>query len=177
MHDSEDNSDWNRLRIFPVYEHISAGHFGPSGILLEPASYLETQQILLEDCIHRIYSLLRTERVLNLSSPERFYILKVSGNSMNQSQPVPIEDSDYVLMRQQSTANNGDIVAAEIISGDDRDSRATLKRLMNSNGKIILTPESNDPRYTKPVSPQSHFNKFDDGFRICGVAIAVFKKI
>ena len=85
-----------------------------------------------------------------------------------------IEDGDYVLLAEQETAEENDIVVAEI--EDDADSLATLKRYRVgygvARGKILLEPESNNPAFQTPfeftagAAPQVY---------IRGVALAVFK--
>jgi len=68
-----------------------------------------------------------------LSGGEHF-ALEVKGDSMIDA---GILDGDYVVCRQQSTANNGDIVVAGI-PGDE----ATIKTFTKSNGKVTLTPSN-----------------------------------
>ena len=96
---------------------------------------------------------------------------------MNRATPEYIEDGDHVVMREQRTAANGDIVAAEIVSGDGKDDRATLKRFMRVDGKIYLVPESSDPKFSERIDPLECFTKFDEGFYIRGVALAVLKPL
>ena len=69
-----------------------------------------------------------------LMSPDRF-ALQVTGNSMIDA---GILDGDTVIIRQQQTATNGDIVVA-LIDGIE----ATLKRLKKlPDGMILLIPEN-----------------------------------
>ncbi len=62
-----------------------------------------------------------------------FFILEVHGDSMIQA---GIMDGDFVVVRKQPTANNGDIVVA-VIEGD-----ATVKRYYKENGHFRLQPEN-----------------------------------
>ncbi|MBE5801184.1 MAG: transcriptional repressor LexA [Clostridiales bacterium] len=61
------------------------------------------------------------------------YILSVAGESMIDA---GIMDGDYVVVRKQSTAYNGEIVVAMI--EDD----ATVKRFYKENGHFRLQPEN-----------------------------------
>ena len=80
-----------------------------------------------------------------------FFGLKIKGDSM-----LPIlTDGDIVIVRKQSTADNGDTVIA-MVNGDD----ATCKRYERSNNGIMLIPNnseyspmyfSNEEVITKPV--------------------------
>lgn len=74
---------------------------------------------------------------------ERFFLLRVRGNSMNEATIAgdTIEDGDLVLVRQQSTASSGDIVVALL------DGEATVKRLVSAPGYFILKPESSDEQH------------------------------
>lgn len=66
------------------------------------------------------------------------YMLEVSGDSMVDA---AICDGDYVVVRQQPTAENGEIVAAMI------DGEATVKTFQRRNGQVWLLPhnEAYDP--------------------------------
>ena len=67
-----------------------------------------------------------------LGSGEHF-ILSVSGESMIEA---GILDGDYVIVRKQSNADNGDIVIAMI------EDEATVKRYYKENGGFRLQPEN-----------------------------------
>jgi repressor LexA len=62
--------------------------------------------------------------------PNRF-VLRVQGNSMIENH---IEDGDYVVIRQQETAENGQRVVAMI------DNEVTLKRFYKEKDRIRLEP-------------------------------------
>lgn len=62
-----------------------------------------------------------------------FFILRASGESMIN---VGIEDGDYVVIRQQNTADYNQIVVALV------DDEATLKRFRPQEDCIILHPEN-----------------------------------
>jgi len=61
------------------------------------------------------------------------YILEVHGESMIEA---GIMDGDYVVVRKQPQAMNGDIVVAMI------DDNATVKRFYRENGIFRLQPEN-----------------------------------
>ena len=62
------------------------------------------------------------------------FMLKVRGDSMIEA---GIFDGDFVVVRQQETADNGDIVVASI-----NDDEATVKTFIKRDGKIILRPQN-----------------------------------
>ncbi|GAB1476942.1 transcriptional repressor LexA [Bacillota bacterium] len=64
------------------------------------------------------------------------FMLTVKGESMMEA---GIFDGDYILVQQQQTANNGDIVVAMI---DGFESEATVKTFYKENGHIRLQPEN-----------------------------------
>jgi repressor LexA len=64
------------------------------------------------------------------------FMLKVRGDSMIEA---GIHDGDYILVRQQETADNGDIVVAMV---DGFESEATVKTFFRENGHIRLQPEN-----------------------------------
>ncbi|MDD6193639.1 MAG: transcriptional repressor LexA [Lachnospiraceae bacterium] len=63
------------------------------------------------------------------------FMLKVKGESMIN---VGIFDGDVILVKQQSTANNGDMVAALV------DDSATVKTFYKEDGHIRLQPENDN---------------------------------
>ena len=65
----------------------------------------------------------------------RFYILRASGSSMIE---VGINDGDLVVIREQCTAEDGNIVVALV--GEE----ATLKRFYKEGDHIRLHPENRD---------------------------------
>lgn len=63
------------------------------------------------------------------------FMLTAKGESMINA---GIYDGDKIILRQQSSANNGDIVAALI------DDSATIKRFFKENGHFRLQPENDN---------------------------------
>jgi len=61
------------------------------------------------------------------------FLLEVSGDSMIEA---AICDGDYVVIRQEQTADNGEIVAALI------DGEATVKTLQRKDGQVWLLPHN-----------------------------------
>ncbi len=79
------------------------------------------------------------------------FLLRVKGNSMNLAEigGDRIEDGDLVLVRQQPTANNGDVVVALI------DGEATIKEFSKAPGYFVLKPRSSDPKH-HPIVIHTH---------------------
>ena len=127
----------------------------------------------MDDEHYRIINLQSNEQIIQLRNDYRYYLLEVIGNSMNIANPTSIRDNDFVLLREQNTANNQDIVAAEIVGDDDR---ATLKRYYEDNREISLRPESDDDSFT-PIYVEEALTDLDNEFLIRGLAIAVLKRI
>ena len=66
------------------------------------------------------------------------FLLRVKGESMIQA---GILDGDYVVVRKQQDARNGDVVVA--LAGDDETAdEATVKRFFREDGRIRLQPEN-----------------------------------
>ncbi|MDY0087292.1 MAG: transcriptional repressor LexA [Coriobacteriia bacterium] len=88
---------------------------------------------------------------------ESTFILRVRGDSMIEA---GILDGDHVVVRQQNTATNGDIVVALI------EDEATVKRFFRESDRIRLQPENAalEPIYARDVT-------------ILGRVIALFRRI
>jgi len=72
-----------------------------------------------------------------------------------------IFDNDYIVVKQQSTANNGDIVVALI------DDEATVKTFYKEKGFIRLQPAN---KFYDPIIVR-------DNLSILGKVIGVFRKM
>ena len=85
------------------------------------------------------------------------FLLSVRGDSMVEC---GINDGDYVVVKQQPVANNGDIVVAIIDDG------ATVKRFYKEADRIRLQPENSsmEPIITRDCS-------------IAGKVVAVFRRL
>lgn len=91
----------------------------------------------------------------NMTRGRKAFALKVAGDSMVEA---GILDGDYVVVLQQETADNGDIVVALI--GEE----ATLKRFYRDNESVRLEPAN---RKMTAITIQS------DNFKIQGRVVAV----
>lgn len=93
-----------------------------------------------------------------------YFLLRVRGASMNKAKvgDEKIEDGDLVLVRQQATANDGDIVVALI------DGEATIKRLAKGSGYYVLKPDSDDSKH-RPII-------VDRDFHVQGKIVRVLKR-
>ena len=78
-----------------------------------------------------------------LGSGGEHYALEVKGDSMIDA---GINDGDIVVIREQETANNGEIVVA-LVEGHE----ATLKRYHRKGGMIAL--EAANPAYETRMLP------------------------
>lgn len=85
------------------------------------------------------------------------FVLRVKGESMIEA---GIFDGDYVVVRQQATASNGEIVVAQI------EDEATVKRFFRESDRIRLQPENSsmEPIYSRDVT-------------ILGKVVAVFRRM
>lgn len=88
-----------------------------------------------------------------LRRPSEYFALRVRGDSMVEA---GILEGDVVLVRQQPTAEDGDIVVARV------DDETTVKRLRRNEGACILEPAN--PRY-RPIK--------NIPFAIVGVVVEV----
>lgn len=92
-----------------------------------------------------------------IKSPQESFILKIKGDSMINAN---INNGDFVVIKKQISANNGEIVAVDI------DGNATIKRLMVMGSNVLRIPENND--YEPIMLPAEEV-------RVIGVAVGVVK--
>ena len=125
------------VRDVPLVGHIAAG-----------------SPILAEEDIEEVYPL-PTELV----GTDPVFMLRIRGDSMMN---VGIYDRDYVVVQKQSTARNGDIVAA-LVDGEE----ATVKRFERTDTGVVLHPEND--AYEPMV--------FTKDVEILGVVVAVLRRL
>jgi repressor LexA len=126
--------DYGSVRAVPVVGQVAAG-----------------QPILAAENIEQTMSL-PTEM-----ADDETFILRVKGDSMIE---VGILDGDFVVVRQQPTATNGDIVVAML------EDSATVKTFYREPERIRLQPENStmEPIYARDVT-------------ILGKVVALFRRL
>lgn len=90
----------------------------------------------------------------------KHFILRAKGDSMDKK---GIDDGDFVLIRQQSTASNGEDVLALI------DDEATIKEYHRKQNTVLLNPCS--------TNPDHHPIVLTDDFQIQGVVVTTIPKL
>ena len=108
--------------------------------------------ILAEQAVEEVFPLPR-----ELVGEGTLFLLKVVGDSMVDA---AIADGDWVVVRQQPTADNGDIVAAMI------DGEATVKTYKRRDGHVWLMPHN--PQYEPILGDQA---------AILGRVVTVLRKV
>jgi repressor LexA len=108
--------------------------------------------ILAEERVEDVFPLPKT-----LVGDGTLFLLEVSGDSMIEA---AICDGDYVVIRQQPTANNGEMVAAMI------DGEATVKTFQKKDGQVWLLPQN--PAY-EPIDGNE--------CTILGIVTAVLRRV
>jgi len=93
-----------------------------------------------------------------ISANESTYVLRVRGNSMVDAH---IMDGDLVVIREQQTALDGDIVVAQV-----EENAVTLKRFFKERGRIRLQPANSE------FEPQYY-----DDVRIQGKLVGVIRRV
>ncbi|NUL58812.1 transcriptional repressor LexA [Brevibacterium luteolum] len=125
----------SNLAQVPVLGRIAAG--GP---------------VLAEESVEDVFSLPR-----QVVGSGELFLLNVVGDSMIEA---AICDGDWVVVRKQPTAENGEIVAALL------DDEATVKRLQRRDGVQWLLPENKD------------YDPIDGTYAtIMGIVVAVIRRV
>lgn len=111
----------------PILGYIAAGK--PLEPYTDPNAYLSLPSSLVQD-------------------PQNTFILQVKGDSMVED---GILDGDYVVIKYQETAENGDIIVALLDNGV-----VTLKKFYREKDKIKLQPANSkmEPIYTTNIKIQ-----------------------
>ncbi len=110
--------------------------------------------MLAEEDIEEIFPL-----PVELVGNDPVFMLSVRGDSMIDA---GIFDGDYVVVRRQPDARDGQIVAT-LINGEE----ATVKRLQRLDGRVVLKAEN--PAFPPMV--------FSEGVEILGVVVALMRRV
>jgi repressor LexA len=108
--------------------------------------------VLAEEAVEDVFALPK-----QLVGEGELFMLKVVGDSMIDA---AICDGDWVVVRQQPVADNGDIVAALL------DGEATVKTFKRSDGHVWLMPHN--PAYT-PI--------LGDDATVMGKVVSVLRRV
>ena len=130
-----------RVRVLPLVGQIAAG--GP---------------LLAEQ---NVEDHMAVPEPLSTGTGEEF-LLRVRGESMIEA---GIMDGDYVVVRRQETARNGEIVVA-LAGNDEAADEATVKRFFREDGRIRLQPEN---AALEPLYPEH--------VRVLGRVVGVFRSV
>jgi repressor LexA len=148
----DDEPSTSRSELHPVGDDaLNAG--APQAVMVPLLGRIAAGgPILAEQMIEEVFPLPRT-----LVGEGTLYLLKVQGDSMVDA---AIADGDWVVVRQQPNADNGEIVAAMI------DGEATVKTLQRRDGHAWLLP------HNEAYSPIPA-----DEATILGRVVAVLRKV
>ncbi|MGX7679902.1 transcriptional repressor LexA [Jatrophihabitans sp. DSM 45814] len=148
----EDNVRASVTRLHPAHDDaLNAG--SPAPVLVPVVGRIAAGgPILAEQVVEDVFPLPRT-----VVGDGTLYMLKVQGDSMVDA---AITDGDWVVVRQQPDADNGEIVAALI------DGEATVKTFRRRDGHAWLLPQN--PAYS-PIPA--------DEATILGRVVAVLRKL
>lgn len=97
-----------------------------------------------------------------LARGEDEFLLRVRGESMVEAGIMP---GDYVVVRRQQTAENGDVVAA-LVGDDEAAGEATVKTFYRENGRVRLQPEN---AALEPLYPEH--------VQILGKVVGLFRRL
>lgn len=171
----------------PIYGKASAGPDGQ--VVLDEPDYTEvfdeSALIRVDGEEYEVYALKIDDRQISISYEDfiasitpkaggkKYGWLKVVGNSMNNVEPIPIENGDYVLFYKNPKPELGKIViASESILGSDV-IRLLIKRLTIKNERLWLHSESKNKN---PVTDSEYEDlEIDDCYQLIGEVIAIAK--
>jgi repressor LexA len=112
-----------------AYDETASGDARPEAIFVPVVGQIAAGgPILAEERVEEVFPLPK-----QLVGDGTLFLLEVKGDSMIDA---AICDGDFVVIRQQPTAENGEIVAAMI------DGEATVKTLQKKSGQVWLLPHN-----------------------------------
>lgn len=96
-----------------------------------------------------------------LARPQyKYFLLKAKGDSMNKK---GINDGDFILVKQQPIAENGEIIVALV------DNEVTIKEYCSSRNTVVLKPCSTNKKHKPIIATRD--------FQVQGVVITVISNL
>ena len=128
----KDGSKTRAIRVVDSVENTKIWEEMPSEVLNVPVigSVAAGMPILAQENVTDTFPM-----PMVFAKNKNVYMLKVKGESMINA---GIMDGDYVIVTQEETAKNGDMVVALV------DDSATVKTFYRENGHFRLQPENDD---------------------------------
>jgi len=135
--------DWRRMRGMEVLNQKAAGWM-PEGVEIPLYGYIAAGRPI--EAIANPTEFVNVPQ--DMVGKRRTYVLQVKGDSMIEAS---ILDGDFVIIEEQQTAKNGDIVVALL-----NDTFATLKRFFKEADHVRLEPANStmNPIITNDVKIQ-----------------------
>jgi hypothetical protein len=160
------------LQLFRVVDEIPSQGFGPGGFRPFTIGEVDIDRVTIQGKPFRMVNVHNEDRVISLRSGS-YVVLKVTDDRMDACSPSKdeaINAGDFVLVHLQDTAGDGAIVAVRLGTAQSQVSLARLRVIQN--GQYLLEPQSKNPAH----QPNT-FNHPNEGFRIYGIVLVVFKPI
>jgi len=132
----------SRQKLAPIVSRIACG---------EPTTAIEDYQGMLK-------------LPIEFTGNGNVFVLIAKGDSMIDA---GIEEGDYLVIREQPTADSGDIVAACKVSDFSSDEEATLKRYKWTSDGYVLHAENDSGKYEDMDASE---------YRIIGKLVSVIRK-
>jgi repressor LexA len=157
------------LQKFMNLEILKRNREGKISLLMDPFTKSERKQVVNVPLVGQVAAgtpILAEENIEDMVQVDEgfikpgndYYLLRVKGDSMNK---VGIDEGDLVLVRQQSSADNGEFIVALI------EDEATVKELHVTSGAVVLKPHSTNPENKSIV--------LTSDFQVQGVVVATIK--
>lgn len=152
--------------IFPVFDPVCAGTTGHFIFDSEPQGQLSLGELTINEKPFRIYSLKNNEPVF--LHPRIYRWMLVTGDSMNQAHPYPLNEGDCLLIVETDSdglsPRSGDIVVAALLDPSSSAERAGVVKRYSPAG---LRSESSQ------AYPSIPFKKV----KVKGIVLAVAKPL
>jgi SOS-response transcriptional repressor LexA len=159
------NTFSTRLKFLPCYGSIPAGD--PTLVSQYHENTVGVDFLEIEERLCRIVGV-DNQSEIDMLRGVHYFLMKASGDSMNNASPVNIKKCDYVLLKDTRDAVEGNVVAAVVLRSGEPET-ATLKRYHEDSGEKFLVSESStvDPIHI-------HMSSKD---YIQGVVVAILKPV
>ncbi|GAB1471835.1 hypothetical protein MASR2M66_27130 [Chloroflexota bacterium] len=164
------NKGYLVLPWLPKYDSVRAG---PNGIVwTRPPTKSGTvvQIVEIDNIPHQLYpigsSSLTKDNQITLINSLSYGWTKVSGQSMNASTPISIEDGDYVLFSMQyDIEKNAIVIASRQLTNEDY---AYMVKKYIAKDRVLISETSDNSEDYLPM-------RMDEGYQILGTVIAIAK--
>lgn|GEM_PF-3939889 len=133
----------NAQLAFPIYDFVHAGTRGIFVFDDDAVNNINFEGPIADETKYQIFNIRNgnTSTPINIRSSGKYFWCRVSGKSMNQTAPIPIDDGDFILVNTIIQPTYNDIIVAALAESTSHADRAGVVKRFTKKGLVSESTE------------------------------------